>query len=422
MAELHPLAKRRFEDFMNHASVQSETAKRSARTYFVAFLFACFLFWWLPSILYRLAGIDDPVKNFTLWISILGAIAFATGFYLHPMRFRTEIPEWVMDGCERLAWKATLWIAIPALVVAVRFFWYRSGVVYGQGEGLSIIDQAVLYTHLFFAFLFLGATKAVAGGSRRIVTASLVVILPRLIISLHWGRFFLAQAVVPVLFIAVARGWLRMTMKRWFQVAALALVVVFIPALTRGEQFLGQQALLDFFAAGNTLQLLQNNADLDLSQRCPPLFVSMTDKVIPYGLLGICTVDIWGRKDLPATLDRILADNDPSVEGTLEGPGANYLLELYLSGGITVVIIGSIFFGYTNRCFVDWVGRRSLFAGIWAECLSRSLFAPRSTLGYVYERIPSLVLATGLIILITVATRSHSHPLAVRGSEEGGVA
>ena len=58
------------------------------------------------------------------------------------------------------------------------------------------------------------------------------------------------------------------------------------------------------------------------------------------------------------------------------------------------MILGSIIFGLTCRKFVEWIGYRSLYAGIWAECLSRALLAPRGSLGYVYERIPSLVLAT----------------------------
>jgi hypothetical protein len=81
----------------------------------------------------------------------------------------------------------------------------------------------------------------------------------------------------------------------------------------------------------------------------------------------------------------------------LTGKGSNYLLELYLTGGIGAIILGSVIFGFTNRCFVQWISQRSLFAGIWAECLSRALFAPRSTLGYVYERIPSLLLATMIV-------------------------
>ncbi len=89
------------------------------------------------------------------------------------------------------------------------------------------------------------------------------------------------------------------------------------------------------------------------------------------------------------------------------------MLELYLTGGIGAIILGSVFFGFSSRCFIQWISQRSLFAGIWAECLSRVLFAPRGTLGYVYERIPSLVIATliivGLAWIASAQARSFLH-------------
>jgi hypothetical protein len=134
--------------------------------------------------------------------------------------------------------------------------------------------------------------------------------------------------------------------------------------------------------------------------------VSMTAKVVPYHLLGVCVIDIWGMEGLPATLDRILASNEPASEVLLVGPGSNYVLELFLSGGLAIVLCGSAIFGLTCRKFLVWAGQRSLFAGIWAECLTRALLAPRSNLGYVYERIPTLILVTALfIVVIHVATR-----------------
>jgi hypothetical protein len=73
---------------------------------------------------------------------------------------------------------------------------------------------------------------------------------------------------------------------------------------------------------------------------------------------------------------------------------------LYVTGGLFAVYFGSVLFGFTCRSFLAWCGKRSLFAGIWAECLTRALLAPRGNLGYVYERIPSLVLATWLVVLV----------------------
>ena len=91
-------------------------------------------------------------------------------------------------------------------------------------------------------------------------------------------------------------------------------------------------------------------------------------------------------------------DAPGSFQGTF-GPGSNYLLDLELFGGLCAVFAGTAFFGFSCRRFLTWIGRRSPYAGIWAECLTRALFAPRGNLGYVYERVPSLVLTTWLVIL-----------------------
>ncbi len=377
----------------------SDASKEMRWLFLVAFRFACVLFWWLPSALFRFVlHVNDPVRSWALWVSLLGVITFTAGYLLPPVRIKSILPPYLIDACATIAYKATLWIGFPAIILAVQFFYSRSAVDYGQGEGLSLVHQAVLYTHMFFGFLFLGAARTIPQDRRRVIIASILIILPRFIISLRWGRFFLAQAIVPIVFIALARGWMHLSGKRFFQLGLLATFILFVPAFTRGDKFLGQDEAVTFFETGSTLRLFQDNVDLNLSGRCPPLLVSMTAKLIPYGLLGVCTVEYQGSKAVPATLERILTVNESSTEGTLYGTGANYLLELYLTGGIGAIILGSVFFGFSSRCFIQWISKRSFFAGIWAECLSRALFAPRSTLGYVYERIPSLLLATMIIV------------------------
>lgn len=373
------------------------------KVYLVAFVLSCFLFWWLPSVLYHLSGMQDPLRNWTLWVSFFALAAFVGGYKVRPLRFKRLLSEATYDRCERVAYLATILLSIPALMVAVEFFLTRSGVAYGTGPTIPGYYQAILYVHLFVALLYLGASRAENGNDRKIVLAAALVILPRLIISLHWGRFFVAQGVIPVALIAIARGWVRLSKKRLLQLGVLGLAIVFVPSLTRGDRLAEQGELLQFFASGSTLQLFQSNLDLNLDGRCPPLLVSLTAQIFPYHELGVCTINVWGEKNLPATLDRILAYNQPGSEGNLTGPGANYVLELYLTGGVFAVLLGSFLFGYSNSCFTEWISGRSLYAGIWADCLTRSLLAPRSTLGYVYERIPSLVLATWVVVLIAFA-------------------
>ncbi len=391
---------------------EAERSNGAVRIFPWAFLLACFVFWWLPSVLYRMAGMEDPIRIRTVVVSLSALAAFAAGYLLRPVRSRGELPASVFDRCQALAWRATVWLTVPALALAIRFFHYRSGIAYGEGQGLSTLEQAVFYAHMYFGFLFLGAAKDTAEDRRRALWASLLVILPRVIVSLRWGRFFVVQALAPILFIALARGWLRMSRKLWIGFACLGLAVVFVPSLTRGDQVVGNEGLVRFFAEGGTLKLFQDNKDLNLYNRCPPLLVSLTDGFVPYREMGVCTLNIWGERHVAATLDRILAYNDPTTEGTLTGPGANYILELYLSGGIGAILVGSLVFGMTCRWFAGWIGRRSLFAGIWAECLTRGLLAPRGTLGYVYQLIPVLVVATGIVILVAMAAPRRREPAA----------
>ncbi len=390
-----------------------EQQTRGKWFFLAAFAFACTLFWWLPSVIYRLIlDIDDPVNNGTILISAAAFGCFVFGYFLPRNNERlTFISDGLMDQCAELAWRLTVMLAIPAILLALQFSFYRAGVDYGTGEGVPVLYQAVFYLHLFFGFMFLGGARQ-EKDKRRILISIIVLTLPRLIVSLHWGRFFLAQGVLPIVIIAIARGWVKLSARRLLQLGILASVIVFVPSFTRGDNLAGGSEVVQFFAQGSTLKLFQDNSDLDLNGRCPPLMVSLTAKVVPYHLVGVCVIDVWGSKSLPATLDRILASNEPGSEDLLIGPGSNYLLELFLSGGFLAVLCGSTMFGLTCRKFLVWAGRRSLFAGIWAECLTRALLAPRSNLGYVYERIPTLVFATAVFIMVVrVAKRNYAYHL-----------
>jgi len=405
------------------ASARStRTPARGKWLFLGAFIFSCFLFWWLRSLLIRMVlRIPDPVDDETIEISMLAASLFIAG-YLLPRTRRTEslTSRTLLDACGSFAYWATVVFFPFALIIALNLLSSRLGTEYGVGNAIPRAYQAVLYIHLFFGFMFLGAAEPKTHGERRIWVATLLVTLPRFIISIHGARFFLAQAIVPALLIAVARGWIRFSIKRVLQIAGLALAIILVPAITRGSAIIGPDNGLAIFMDNNVLGLYQDNTDLDLNEKCPPLLVSLTAKTIPYGMLGACVVDFAGLKNMPATLDRILTNNDPtSFHGTAAGSGSVYLLELYLSGGIAAVLLGSALFGFSCRMFVGWLGKRSLFSGIWAECLTRALLAPRGNLGYVYERIPSLVLATLLVIAMVWAGRLLKLEYAVTAAASG---
>jgi len=373
-----------------------------------SFIFSCFLFWWLRSILLQLVlGLQDSVDDSTIQVSLVALICFTAG-YLFPRigSGARHLPATMLDVCGDFAYRLTIVLFVPAFLLAISLLETRAATDYGSSGPMPRALQALLYTHLFFGFMCIGAADPAKQGWRRIWIAAALLTLPRLIISLHGGRFFLAQALVPVLLIAMARGWIRLTLKHMVQLTVIALFIIYVPAITRGDLVLGAGQDLGMFLDSDVLGLYQNNTDISLHSGCPPLLISLTAKTIPYSLLGVCVIDFGGLKNLPATLERILTNNDPgSSQGTVDGTGSNYLLELYVTGGLFAVYFGSVLFGFTCRSFLAWCGKRSLFAGIWAECLTRALLAPRGNLGYVYERIPSLVLATWLVVLVVWSTK-----------------
>lgn len=377
--------------------------------FLIAFLFSCFLFWWIRSILVRVFfRIPDPVEDSTIAISILAAMAFVFGYLLPVHRqSRSLLPDQMLNRCGDFAYASAQFLFVPALLIAFLVFRSRVGIGYGSAGAIPSAFQALLYTHLFVGFMSIGSADPQKQGWRRRVVISIALIsIPRLIISLLGARFILVQAIAPVVLIAFARDWIRLSWKRVFQVLLLIIAIVFVPAMTRGSQVIGTGGDFALIMGSDILGLFQNNLDMSLDENCPPLLISLTAKTIPYGSFHLCVVDSGGLKDMPATLERILTNNEPgSFQGTTAGTGSNYLLELYVSGGLFAVYFGSALFGITCRSFVKWIGNRSLFSGIWVECLTRALLAPRGNLGYVFERIPSLIAATLAVIVIVWAWR-----------------
>ena len=381
------------------SAVQSQA--RGRWFFLAAFVFACLLFWWAPSLVFHfLAGLDDGVEGGTVMISIAALVLFGLAYLLPFSNDESRcLSEGTLDACSKIAFFITVALFPIALLLAIHLWSQRVGFDYGAVGSIPIGDQAVLYTHLFFGLMFFGSAAPKRDGRHRVLIGLVLFALPRLIISTHGGRFYLAQAAVPALLIAVGRGWIRFSFRRVIQIMLLAALILFGPSITRGDAVFGQGEFADWLSGGSTLKLYQDHIDDNLQGHCNPFLVAFTAKVIPFKLIGECLIDFGDRKDEPETLDRILAVETPGTFHGTVGPGSNYLLDLGLFGGLLAVFVGSACFGFSCRRFVAWVGMRSPYAGIWAECLTRALFAPRGNLGYVYERVPSLVLATWLIVL-----------------------
>ena len=83
--------------------------KRGKWFFLAAFIFACFLFWWLPSFLFRMVLHQaDPVQDGIIATSIIALLLFVAG-YLAPgfSRSGRGFSEPVLDACGDFAYKAT---------------------------------------------------------------------------------------------------------------------------------------------------------------------------------------------------------------------------------------------------------------------------------------------------------------------------
>lgn len=294
---------------------------RGKAVFLGAFICACLLFWWAPTLLLRfVVHTRDQVSTGTIMISVLALTFFCIGYLLpSPSKQRSLFSIRTLDQFERFTYRATILGAGAAFIVAAYFAYSRIGIAYGTGEEIPTAFQVILYAHLFIGLIYLGTTEPDKSGWKRIWICAILIAFPRLLVYLNGGRFFLAQAIVPESLIAISRGWIRLSFKRSAYLSLLALALIFVPAITRGDSSLYECDFVRFFRSGSTLQLFRDNLDLDLTGRCPPLVVSMTAKIVPYHALGICGIDVWGRTGVAATLDRILTYNDPLNFGLLTG-------------------------------------------------------------------------------------------------------
>jgi hypothetical protein len=377
--------------------------------YLTSFFSSCFLFWWLPFIFTRLfLHLPGIVSNWAMAISIVSAIFYFVGYLLFPTiaPFRVVSID-VINGCERLSEKMTIGLFFPSIAYALYFYILHLHDVYGEYT-IPFAAQGIFYAHLFFGFMYLSIFRLEKHRKKSLWFAIAFILLPRILISLNYGRAFIAFGALPIVFIAISRGWLKVTVKGVAGVLLVGVCIVIVPAMLRGDlksQFGGvgrnnmRMFLGGWLSSGSSLVVFDKASAANLLGECSPILVSLTEQIVPYETLGICTVPHGpgvSASDSAGIATYIINGDSFSYAGT----GSTYILDLYWAGGIIAIIVGSIIMGATCRLFVSAVAYRSIFSGIWAESLVRSLFAVRGTYGYMYQRIPSLLFATFLCALI----------------------
>jgi hypothetical protein len=248
------------------------------RLFMASFLASCLLFWWLASFLYRaILDLEDPVTDLSLGISILSVGLFFVGFAVPLSRRRgTLIPTETLDRCENLSYKLTALLFLPAMCLAVVAL-ASAGKPYNQGGTVSFADQVIYYLQLFFGFMFLGISRFTQHAKRRVWIVIALIVIPRIVVSLHFGRAFLAQGIVPIVFIAIARSFVPLSPKRLFQIAMLGLFILFVPSITRGDGLFDSsedspgdvQPIVNWIAGGSSLSSDTGLYALGLK---PPMF------------------------------------------------------------------------------------------------------------------------------------------------------
>lgn len=399
---------------------KTSNGKRNlSRLYLTAFFATCFLFWWLPSFYYCFVlHLPNPVSGWSVWVSVLAASLYFVGyrFAIFPTGVKIVSSE-VTNGCEWLSGKLTKILFVPAFFYAVYFYFAHRQEYYGDIY-IPTLASSIFYLCLFFGLMYLSTVRSQKNIKQKVFIASLLVVFPRIIVSLNYGRLFVAFAILPIIFIFIARGWMRLTFKRAIGLFLLGICIVVVPSVLRGDfkshssgitgtnmrMFSGNFRMFvgTWLLSGSTLRVFDQFHETSFLGMCSPLLVSLTEQVIPYKTLGVCTVPYAGGTRV-ADSDAVVSYAGDANSLTRTGTAATFILDLYWFGGIFAVAIGSLVMGFTCRLFVELIGHRSVFCGIWAECLVRSLFSILNAYGIVYQRIPSLMLATFFCVLVVKA-------------------
>lgn len=387
--------------------MKTHKIKISQFWYFLFFI-SCSVFWWLGNLA------DDPNWTITYETNILSIISFiliSAAYFLYKPK-KKEVIVSVPQYGEKLLFLIFSILTVLSLAVSLDFMSLRMDFTYGEGDNISLPTQVIMYAHLFFGIFFFGIIAQRLQTSKiKIIMVPILLLTPRLIVSLVWGRFYLVQALLPLIFMTLISPHYKFNWKHPILICVMGLFVFIVPPIFRGDDLQSTESLKNFLIHGSTLSLIDKYSYLKNTIKCNPFIVSSTSKMFPYSFFGLCTIDVWGEKGLPATLDRLLAYEETGNIDILAGPGSNLLLELQLSGGFIGVVLGSILFGFMNKFSAVKLYGNPVYASIWVEILTRSLLVPRSNFGYVIERIPALFIACfflSRLLKIKVCTKENA--------------
>jgi hypothetical protein len=340
----------------------------------------------------------DLIPNYGL-LALISPVAFFAGAAAVRAALGGSMPvershETALDGALGFA-SLYIWVSTPILVPwAALEAWNTVGVGYGYVEAISRPLNVALYVNLSLLPVVLWNRDLL--GQRRYWALIFLIVLPRALITLGGGRFFVLQALIPIAL------WETQRMRRAinFKTVAGGIGILFamfygIPAL-RGDALLGVAGMvagspLGFAAAVDTSGVLQTN---DRSELVTCSVVVNATGLDPCALRS--TFRVPGH--VPARLDHATTFHLREMSGfeTL-GTGGNPVVEAFPKGGISW---GLLWFALAGG-LLSWSVGRSMTSPVACFLLphvtAKSLFLWRATLSEIFERIPLILVSYAMV-------------------------
>jgi hypothetical protein len=300
--------------------------------------------------------------------------------------------------------KTIKFFSFLSLLAAIHFVLIRQQYEYGSGEGLSSFHQIPLYGLLYTYYIYLIYSSYYVRPKDEFLKISFLAILPRFLIATVWGRFFLVQALLPFVLLAIQSGYIKVNFKVFSILILIGLCVFIGLPMLRGDEISVSDSLslLEFVIKGGPVHLI---GEVDNVQNTFPntnfLITGLFGNTFPFLFGNNDKIDIWGSYGLVVTLDRAFAFMEGVDFDSNAGPGSNYVAELLVIGGYFGLIFGSFFLGIVFRIGKKISNITPVIALPMIDALSKSLFVPRSNITYMFERaIPLTVIFIVLVFIL----------------------
>ncbi len=368
------------------------------------FLIGVAAFWAVPEgirIIYFNTYQDDAVYWFlALSVAVVVGSYIVSAIVLDRAAGNTAQP---FERDTALHWSARFIksLAPICMVLAGAFVAMRWGVEYGEGDSMPYAFQIFLYAHLYLYFFYLRFVDEAEVKSRRFILITLAVLLPRLLIATHWGRFFVGQAILPAVFALLVGGKVMIKMRHIALIVAGAGCIYFVLPLLRGDDVGGEgtESVLRFIAGGGPVNLVGEVEEVD--QTFPNVNFLKTGLIgpfVPSMLSPEERIDIWGQEGAPLTLDRAFAALEGIGFYSLTGPGSVYVADLLVLGGMLALILGSIVVGALLACARSLYRLPALVSLALFDIVSKIVFLPRTSFTYLIDRIAILTIICAVML------------------------